>query len=140
MKEEEGFGGEEEDGRLGRDGVLSNRVALVWLSMEDSVFERASIRFASFVGDEEGEGAGVIDSKILDKSRVIRGVFWDERVVSGGDGDFLARFGEPYVLTTLPGLRSGEGDEGCTISRDESRVAGIESLTISTDSFRRFLG
>jgi len=88
----EGFG---EEGRLGRDGVLSKWAALVWLSMEDSVFERASIRLASFVGDEEGEDAGVIDSKIPDKSRVSRGAFCGDRMVSGGDGDFLDRFGEP---------------------------------------------
>jgi hypothetical protein len=83
--------------------------------MEDSVFERASIRFASFVGDEEGEEGGVIDSKILVKSRVSRGVFCDE---PGGDG--VARFGDPYVLTTLLDLGG--------------------SSTISTDIFLRFLG
>jgi hypothetical protein len=89
--------------------------------MEDSVLERVSIRFESLVGVEEAEEAGVIDSKIPDKSRVGRGCFRCERVVSGGDGDSLARFGGP---STLP---------------DERRVTSGAS-TISTDTFRRFLG
>ena len=75
-----GFG-EEVVAMLGSEGVLSNRVVLVWLSRKDSVFERANI---GFVGEE------------------------------AGDADILARFG---VLTR----RSS-------------------SSTISTDTFRRFLG
>jgi hypothetical protein len=71
--------GGEEDGRVGRDGVRSKRsksiFVLVWLSMNESVFERASMRFASFVGEDEGDDAvGVIDWNIPDRSFASLGV------------------------------------------------------------------
>ena len=47
----------------------------VWLSMDDSVFERLSIRFASFEGDGGGEPEGVIESKIRERSRTGFGGF-----------------------------------------------------------------
>jgi len=60
------FGGDDE-GRLGIEGVRSMRT-LEGLPIEESVFERASMRLASFVGDESGEEVGVTDSKMSDKS------------------------------------------------------------------------
>lgn len=57
-----GFGGDE-DGKMGIDGVRSTRM-IGLLSIEDSVLERASMRFANFVGEEEGEEIGVVNSNI----------------------------------------------------------------------------
>jgi hypothetical protein len=55
---------------MGKDGVRSMAFEDVdaWLSMDDSVFERLSMRFASFEGDGDGE-AGVMESNIRERSR-----------------------------------------------------------------------
>lgn len=61
----------EGDGKLGKEGVRSMVFVDmdVGLSMDDSVFERLSMRFASFEGDGDG-AAGVMESKIRERSRV----------------------------------------------------------------------
>jgi len=60
----------EGDEKMGKDGVRSMAFedVDVWLSIDDSVFERLSMRFASFEGDGNGE-AGVMESKIRERSR-----------------------------------------------------------------------
>ena len=123
IEEVECLGGDE--GKFGREGVRRLVVELLdCVSREDSVFERASMRLASFVGDEEGDEEGVMESNIRVKSRASLG----ERDSAGGDGNFGSRFGEPYVLDTV---RTGVGGR-------RSSTGGVE--TISTESFCRFLG
>jgi len=72
---------EGEDGKAGKEGVRSTFPdAGGWLSMDDSVFERLSIRFASFEGDGDGGGEpeGVMESKIRERSRAGFGGFAGE--------------------------------------------------------------
>lgn len=110
--------------------------------MDESVFERASMRFASFVGVGEGDKiVGVIDWNIPDKS--LAGLEGLCGVCGGGDGDFCFCFGDPYVIETLPFL-CGKGESGLfSISVEGSLLclsfdaAGSET---STDTFRRFRG
>lgn len=95
---------------MGRDGVLSRELSFVnWLSIDDSVFDRASIRFASFLEDGDGECVGVTAAKIWDKSLASFGGWDGEAVgVERGDGESVLGFdflGVPYVIRTV-GLRS----------------------------------
>jgi len=60
-----------DDGKAGSEGVRSNTPSFPdeWLSIDDSVLERASIRFASFVGVADGEVDGVKESNIPERFR-----------------------------------------------------------------------
>lgn len=76
-----------------------------WLSIDDSVFDRASIRFASFLGDGDGECVGVTAAKIWDRSLASFGSWEGEAVgVLTGDGESVLDFdffGVPYVMRTV---------------------------------------
>ena len=75
-----------EDGKLGREGVRSSRNSFVdWPSIEDSVFERASIRLAFLVGDGGGDFDGIMSSKRAERSRM------------GLDGDGCGRGGIAFL-------------------------------------------
>lgn len=94
---------------MGNEGVRSMACVDVgvWLSIDDSVFERLSMRFASFEGDGDGE-AGVMESKIRERSRA---GFGEESC--GVEACFR---GEPYVILTF-GLIGKDSSTGGDILR-----------------------
>lgn len=59
------------EGRFGREGVRSNVVSWSddWPSTDDSVFERESIRLASFEGEVDSYSNETMSSKIRERSR-----------------------------------------------------------------------
>ena len=118
---------------MGRDGVLSRELSFAtWLSIDDSVFDRASIRFDSFLGDGDGECVGVTAAKIWDRSLASFGGWEGEAVgVEQRDGESVLDFdffGVPYVIRTV-GLRS------CDAS---TFASGVRERSCCSSTFCRF--
>lgn len=139
---------EGEEGIVGREGVRStvaNSRVVDWLAIEESVLDRASIRFASFVGDEAGD-AGAIASRIPDRSRANLAPFagnwgWENE----GFASILTGLrGEVYVtLVTFAVAKPRKACSSASVSVSEttSVCAGDKSrAVVCGDTFRRFAG
>ena len=102
--------------------------------MDDSVLERASIRLASFEGDEGGAEVGTIESNIVERS-LAGFVGFPGEGERGASGEEFLLPGEPYVTVTF-----GFGDEEHPRSAPTSSSVwsgdGVRTKS-STDTLRR---
>lgn len=102
---------------------------LVRLPIDDSVFERASIRLASFEGEGGCAEEGTIESNIVERS--LASFVGSPGEGEGAIGDKSLLRGEPYVTVTLGFINGESSGSISTLAGD-----GVRSM----NTLRRFSG